>query len=106
MPRMKLVRLLGATTLAASMLGTLSAQAQEPSKPAPAGAAASASAATSDEAKKQFDAGVSYLEDPDGAKYEDAYRSHPRSSVTSASARCTSSATARPSTHTPRTFAT
>ena len=69
---MKFVHLLGATTLAASMLGTLAAHAQEPPKPT---APAAATAAPDPEAKKQFDAGVAYLEDPDGAKYEDAYRS-------------------------------
>lgn len=75
MPRMKFVHLLGATTLAASMLGTLAAHAQEPPKPAAPAATGAAIPAPDPEAKKQFDAGVAYLEDPDGAKYEDAYRS-------------------------------
>lgn len=56
----------------AALSGSSVARADEPSAPSP-----SAGAVTTEkmiEAKRQFEAGVSLLEDPDGAKYEDAYR--------------------------------
>ncbi len=39
------------------------------------------------EARRQFDAGVSLLDDPDGAKYEDAYRAFKRAYELSKSAK-------------------
>lgn len=69
MLRMTSVRLVGAATLMASLLGTAAVHAQD-TKPVPAAASETQLA----EAKKQFEAGVALLDDPDGAKYEDAYR--------------------------------
>ncbi|HSO35233.1 MAG TPA: hypothetical protein VLT33_22045 [Labilithrix sp.] len=46
--------------------------------PAPASAKPAASEEKMAEARRQFEAGVSLLEDPDGAKYEDAYRAFKR----------------------------
>ena len=59
----------------AALSGSSVSRADDPAPPAPPTAAATA--VTPDkmaEAKRQFEAGVSLLEDPDGAKYEDAYR--------------------------------
>ena len=63
--------------LLAVLCGSALAHAQEPAPP-PVPGAPGKTAAPSDEkmaeARRQFEAGVSLLEDPDGAKYEDAYR--------------------------------
>ena len=53
------------------------AHAQEPATPPPPAAPSKPGAPNDEkmvEARRQFEAGVSLLEDPDGAKYEDAYR--------------------------------
>jgi len=65
---------LGATALAATLLASGVCRADEPPAPAPKAAdAAPVSDEVMAEARKQFQAGVSLLDDPDGARYEDAY---------------------------------
>ncbi len=66
----------------AALSGSSVSRADDPAPPAPSAAAPSPAAPSPAapspermaEAKRQFEAGVSLLEDPDGAKYEDAYR--------------------------------
>ena len=75
MPRAKISLFLGAVTLGASLTGISVAHAQP--QPTPAPQPAPPAAPTDErvaEGKRQFDAGVALLEDPDGAKYEDGYR--------------------------------
>jgi hypothetical protein len=71
-PRSSLRTCVCAAVFLGALGGSAGAQAQEaPSATAPnAGASEDRMA----EARRQFEAGVSLLEDPDGAKYEDAYR--------------------------------
>lgn len=77
MTRTRFSRLLGAAAVAAALSSPLSASAQAPAGPAPAGPVPVSDDRMA-EGRRQFDAGVALLEDPDGAKYEEAYRAFKR----------------------------